>query len=151
MRFKMTLDVSHFTNNLREITKQMSKIIDEAKTIVAIQMLTYMNIGSPNTNAKPPIRWGVLRGSSTAFVGNRLVGTFSPTADKITSYSGSKDEITIVFNTSYAAKMHEWDGGWGKFTLNDTGAGAKWVEKHINADGPLLLSLFAEEVKKRSR
>lgn len=126
----------------------------------AIQFLTWCNTGQGRTSRKPPIRWGVLRASSAAFVGNELVATYdqnvqsdapeNPTPP--TSYSApSADIITWVWNTDYAAKMHEWKGGWGKFTIQDGDAGNKWLEKHLLADKQALLKMIADEFGKETR
>ena len=48
----------------------------EAMKRGAIQLLTWCNTGSPRESRKPPIRFGVLRGSSSAFVGSDLVEVF---------------------------------------------------------------------------
>lgn len=152
MRLKITLDTNKYIVSIKEISSKIEKFIEEARIIMAIQMLTYMNTGSPNEPIKPPIRWGVLRGSSSVFVGDKLAGMSLGTKEKgspALSYQGSKEEITVVYNTSYAAKMHEWNGGWGAYTLQDGNAGAKWVEKHLTADAPLLLAIFEKELVKR--
>lgn len=121
---------------------------------VAVQMLTWMNTGSPNEPLKPPIRFGTLRGSGSVFVGKKLIGIApneggDPTP--ATSFQGPDWTITIVYNTSYAAKMHEWKGGWGPYTTQDGSAGAKWIEKHIDADGPLAMAGLAEILKERAK
>jgi hypothetical protein len=41
--------------------------------------------------------------------------------------------------------MHEWKGGWGKFTLQDGDAGKKWAEDHLRADRNDLWSMIANE------
>lgn len=121
---------------------------------VAVQMLTWMNTGSPNEPLKPPIRFGTLRGSGSAFVGEKLVGIApseggNPTP--ATSLSAADYTITVVYNTDYAAKMHEWKGGWGQYTKQDGSAGAKWIEKHLAADGPLAMAGLAEILRERAK
>ena len=125
---------------------------------VALQMLTWFNNGSPKESAKPPIRFGVLRGSSSAFVGGKHVGDFaqaiSPEAEEQPtpnqSYAGDKKSIVLGWNTDYASKMHEWQGGWGEFTQQDGDAGAKWAEKHVAADGDLSAYMLADELGKKT-
>lgn len=156
MKVAFAMDFSPLLEKLQGARMLAEAKIELAKARVAMQMLTYMNVGSPAEPIKPPIRFGVLRGSGSVFVGNKLIGVGPAPAVKggakeqpnpATSYAGKPDEITVVYNTSYAAKMHEWNGGWGPYTTQDGSAGAKWIEKHILADGPLLMRIFAEELK----
>ncbi len=116
----------------------------------AIQFLTWSNVGSSGTSRKPPIKFGVLRGSSSAFVGSKLVSIFpqdiSVGADKgvtpAKSYKGKNDiTATFVWNTDYATKMHEWTGAWGPRTLADGDAGDKWLEMHLKADKEALMKM----------
>lgn len=119
-------------------------------------MLTWMNNGSSNESRKPPIRWGVLRGSSTVFIGNKLVETYKsqikpgapdkPTPAK--SHSAPPLNLTWVWNTDYATRMHEWTGNWGPFTQQDGDAGNKWVEKHLEADRNALIEMTKTEFQK---
>lgn len=144
---------------LDKLIKQNPKAFKKAFRKGAIQFLTWANTGQGKTSRKPPIRWGVLRASSSAFVGNELVEIYnqnvksgaseSPTPAR--TYSPPKaDTITWVWNTDYAAKMHEWKGGWGEFTRQDGDAGNKWLEKHLLADKNALIKMIAEEFKKES-
>lgn len=123
----------------------------------AIQFLTWANTGSAKESRKPPIRWGVLRGSSSAFVGNDLVKIFPqviktganerPTPAE--SYGGARDlVITWVWNTDYAARMHETKYNLGPFSKQDGNAGPKWLEKHIRSDKQDLYSVIGIEFKK---
>jgi hypothetical protein len=128
----------------------------KAQEKATIQLLTWMNMGSPGTSAKPPIRFGVLRGSSSAFVGSSKLKDFSitikpgskETISPAGSYSAPDGTTTIVYNTDYAAKMHEWEGTWGDFTIQDGDAGNKWIEKHLQADKDLFMKVIGIEVKK---
>ena len=97
----------------------------------------------------------MLRGSSSAFVGNELVFIYVPhqVAGETTparSHSASALMITWVWNTDYAAKMHEWKGGWGEATERDTDAGNKWAEKHLLADRKDLIEVIGRSFKKES-
>jgi len=145
--------------NLAPLKKMIKKDPDnwkKAAKIGAIQFLTWANTGSSKDPSKPPIRFGVLRGSSSAFVGNELVSVFQqdikpggkerPTPNK--QHTAPVSTITWGWNTAYAAKMHEWKGNWGPFTTQDGSAGAKWIEKHIASDKDTLFKVIAIEYKK---
>ena len=129
-----------------------------AMSRAAVQMLNWCNLGSARDSRKPPIRWGVLRGSSSAFIGNKLIGTFpqaiSPGAGEsptpAVSHQAKPTVLTFVWNTDYATKMHEWKGGWGDFTIQDGDAGNKWLERHLQADKNDLMKLISTEFKKEA-
>ncbi|GAG92747.1 unnamed protein product, partial [marine sediment metagenome] len=58
--------------------------------------------------------------------------------------------ITWVWNTDYGVKMHEWTGGWGKFTIQAGNAGNKWLEKHLRRDRNDLMKVIGMEFKKEA-
>ena len=138
---------------LKHLATKSPKAFKEASKRGAIQFLTWANTGTGVSSKKPPIRWGVLRGSSSTFVGNELVKTFDivikpggterPTP--ATQHQAAPTTITWVWNTDYAAKMHEWTGGWGKFTLQDGNSGDKWLEEHLRTDKKALLDVIEKE------
>lgn len=149
------------TTNLAPLKRLMKKspgAFLKAMEIGAIQFLTWANNGSAREGRKPPIRWGVLRGSSSAFVGSKLVSishapilagaTESPTPAQ--SHAAENTLMTWVWNTDYAAKMHEWKGGWGKFTTQDGDAGNKWIEKHLMKDRNDLMKVIGMEFKRET-
>jgi len=152
-KLKMTMKLAP----LKRLQRQSPKIFQKAMEVAAIQFLTWANAGSKLEKRTPPIRWGVLRGSSSAFVGNKLVTTFP-----INIKSGAPEKptpatshaaitaliITWAWNTDYAAKMHEWKGGWGKFTIQAGNAGNKWLEKHLQKDRNDLMKVIGMEFKK---
>jgi len=146
---KMTMNLAP----LARLQKQSPKHFKEAQKRGAIQFLNWANNGSAKSSKKPPIRWGVLRGSSSAFVGGDLVMKFPYVVREgmvtpAENYSGKDLVITWCWNTDYAAKMHEWTGGWGKFTLQDGNAGNKWIEEHLQADKEDLMKVIGEEFKR---
>lgn len=154
MSLTFKFDVGPMLAQLKAVETAREADLQFALAQVAIQMMTWMNTGSPNEPLKPPIRFGTLRGSASAFVGKKLIGVApneggSPTP--ATALSAGDYIITVVYNTEYAAKMHEWKGGWGKYTRQDGSAGAKWIEKHIAADGPLAMAGIAEILKERAK
>ena len=145
-------------SGLQKFAKQSPQAFNKALQKASIQLLTWMNTGSGGTSdsSKPPIRWGVLRGSSSVFVGSTKIKDFKMkirpgSVAEITpasSHSAPDNTGTIVYNTDYAAKMHEWPGPWGEFTERDGDAGAKWIEKHLQSDKDLFVKIIGIEFKK---
>ncbi len=152
LRISMTMN---FTP-LKRLAKKFPETFRKAQEKAAIQFLTWANKGSKDETRTPPIRWGVLRGSSSAFVGNKLVLVYPISllagaperATPATNHTAPKTTITWAWNTSYATKMHEWKGNWGKFTLQATDAGNKWLEKHLRKDRNALMEMIRDEVKR---
>lgn len=135
---------------LKTLRDRSPVIFNKVLSRAAVQLLTWMNTGSPREQATPPIRWGVLRGSGSAYVGKKFIAETSP-ANSLKAFAGATDmTISIVYATDYAAKMHEWKGGWGEATLRANGAGNKWIEKHLRADKDLLFEFIAKEFGKEA-
>jgi len=153
-KIKMRMDLKP----LKRLQMKSPKDFEKSMEVAAIQFLTWCNKGSKAESRIPPIRWGVLRGSSSAFVGNKLVTIFdimikpgaldSPTPAQSGGMAGLI--ITWVWNTDYAAKMHEWKGGWGKFTKQSTNAGKKWLEMHLRRDRDALMDVIRIQFKKET-
>lgn len=151
-RLKMTTRM----NNLRRLQQKSPKAFRIAMERAAVQFLTWANTGSAKESRKPPIRWGVLRGSSSAFVGDKLVSRFQQevrggkTPTPATSHNAPDTKMTFVWNTDYAKKMHEHKGGWGPFTEQDADAGNQWLLKHLKADRNDLMKMIGIEFKKET-
>jgi hypothetical protein len=155
-RLEMTVNLKPLQRLARKPPAMFQKALEKG----AIQFLTWANTGSSGSkeSRKPPIRWGVLRGSSSAFVGNKLVKIYELTInsesperpDPAKTHSAKPLTATFVWNTDYANKMHEWQGGWGRFTVQDSDAGNKWVEKHLQADKDLLMEVIGRAYKRES-
>ena len=153
-KIKMTMKLAP----LKRLQRKSPEIFRKAMEKGAIQFLTGANTGTKMESKTPPIRWGVLRGSSSAFVGNKLVTIFAiniksgaleaPTPAR--SHSALDLVITWVWNTDYAKKMHEWMGGWGKFTIQAGNAGNKWLEKHLRRDRDALMDVIRIQFKKET-
>ena len=143
---------------LKKMIRKDPKNWREAEKVGGIQFQTWMNTGTGVSSRKPPIRFGVLRGSSSVFVANELVEIFKQNIDPgatenptpLTAYNGSINVITWVYNTDYAKRMHEWKGKWGKFTKQDGDAGNKWMINHLKADKDKLFEVIILEHKKLS-
>jgi len=151
---KMTMSLAP----LKRLQRKSPQAFQKALKVAAIQFITWANKGSKAEPGTPPIRWGVLRGSSSAFVGSQLVTTFlqniqsgapeEPTPAQ--SHVAPASTITWTWNTDYATKMHEWKGGWGKFTIQAGNAGNKWLEKHLQKDKNDLMKVIGMEFKKET-
>lgn len=143
---------------LKYMQKMSPVIFKHAMEKGVIQFLTWANTGSAKESRKPPIRWGVLRGSSSGFVGNELVTTYKqnikPGAGEIPtpaeSYDGKDLVATWAWNTDYATKMHETNYKGGTFTQQDGDAGNKWLERHLKKDKEALYKMIASEFKKEA-
>ena len=106
------------TIDIPRLRKKSKLAFNKAQKKAGIQFLTWCNAGSPNDSSTPPIRWGILRGSSSVFVDNELVYIYpqtitsgsNETISPARSYDGKDGSITIVYNTDYAFKMHEERG-----------------------------------------
>lgn len=157
--FKGDLKMSMNLAPLKKLQKQSPKLFQKAMEMGAVQFLNWANNGSAKETRKPPIRWGVLRGSSSGFVGNKLVMIFpcniKPGGESKTpakSHSGDPLTMTWVWNTDYAKKMHEWGQTskekWGKFTKQDKNAGNFWLLKHLQKDKDDLMKVISKEFGK---
>ena len=150
-KLKMSMDLAP----LKKLAKQSPAKFKFAMKQGAIQFLKWANDGSANTSKKPPIKWGVLRGSSSAFVGGELVETFKPARvdgepTPATNHSAPPLTATFVWNTDYAKKMHEHKGSWGQATVDDGNAGSKWLEEHLRDDRNDLMKVIGKEFSKRA-
>lgn len=117
----------------------------------ALSQLEWIINGSRNLNLTPPILTGQLRGSGSAFVGSELVGDTSSNYSNgkpNTSHSAPDNVITIGFDTSYAAYMHETEWTPGKYSSQSGNTGNKFVEKHLIADRGDLLIAYGSLIKK---
>jgi len=133
-----------------------------ARQAVALQLLNFVLNGSSNERVVPPIRWGVLRGSGSAFVDGVLVGDTKsnyPDGTPNTAYAAEAGDVTIGFNTAYAARMHEttWVPGGAtpsKQAEKNPGmladVGNKFVEKHLVADKDALLRMYTDVFKREA-
>lgn len=138
------VDLKH----LKKLQRKSPEAFREAQKKAASQFLIWANNSSPKESRKPPIKWGVLRGSASAFVDSELVKVSDGEGTPLQNYTGKPGSITWVWNTPYAARMHEHQGNWGKATMNDKDAGNKWLEKHLQADKEALMQMIAIQFKK---
>lgn len=145
-----TLKSNTIPQRLVVYNKEFKTEHKKAFMICAIQFITNISTG---IEATPPVLSGNLRGSGSVFIGNEFVkDSQSIVGEKGTPATSNNinDEsvITIMFNTPYAAKMHEWTGGWGERTKRAGNAGNKYIEKHLKKDAQEITKLWASLVSK---
>lgn len=143
--------------NFKEFRRVSDKAFDRSLKRGAIQMLDWSANGSSKVQAKPPIRFGVLRASGSAFVSNKLVGTTTgsnpPSKGAGTpnkSFNGGKRTITIGYNTAYARRQHEDKNQPGPFSKSsgNSDPGNQWLQKHLIGDGSLLMDMIRRTLDK---
>ena len=153
------------TSGLQQLQYSEKTANEKACIKVALQLLNYCAVGSPNEPVMPPILTGYLRGSGSVFVNNKFIsatpkvnGKGDPLRSFSPLFSKGHTVISIIYNTEYAARWHE-SSGWtpgGKIpstakqnnpsiTIN---VGNKWVEKHLYADGKDLMYLYQVTMNK---
>lgn len=149
--FSMKLDTTSMKRELAKLEKQSPKAFEFGLTVGAIQFLTWANNGSTKEPRKPPIAKGFLRGSSSAFVGSKLVGVYTGENNKEAnrSYAENGLNVTWGWNADYATKMHESEYNLGPVSVQDGDAGNKWLEKHLDADRELFMKVVAAETGKK--
>lgn len=114
--------------------------------------LALLNL-SVNSPPAPPIDMGILRGSGSVFTGNTLIGDTKglySNGKPNREYQGKPNEITIGYNTAYAARMHETNWKPGTQSKAAGNVGNKWLKKHLEKDGKNLLALYAKKLKEFS-
>jgi hypothetical protein len=135
--------------NWTGLGKKVEALNASAMGAVGLQLLNNTVNGSMTVATRPPILEGTLRGSGSVFVGKRLIKT-SKTGTKgtpNTSYSGKPDEITVGFNTAYAARWHENEFTPGPRSIQDGNVDWKYLEVHLKGDGDELMALYAERMR----
>lgn len=137
-------------SGLRHLQRQSPQLFAMALEKPAIQMLTWMNTGSPREPVTPPLKTGALKGSGSAFVGPKLVGTTPPATGATPAQSGNAPPLAVhwVFNTEYAAKMHEFPDSYSELSQAAGATGNKWMEKHISADRDAFIEFIEKEFAK---
>jgi hypothetical protein len=161
---KMIFEKNSITAGLQKFFEMYKNQSEIAKKKVALQLLNFVSNGSSKTSVVPPKRFGQLRASGSVFVGSELVKV--TTGDKGTPAKDHTEPddmtITVGFNTPYAARMHEslepsgapdpWVGRplhQGIISQQSGDVDAKFLEKHIEFDGPTLCEMYANIIKEK--
>lgn len=121
-----------------------------AKKKVGMQLIMWIVQGSSKSGVVPPILTGNLRGSGSVFVGSELVFDtrgFVGVGTPCTSTSAKPSEVTVGFNTSYAAMMHENTWNPGPVSTQSGDVGNKFVQLHLQADAKACLQMYADSIK----
>lgn len=149
--------------NRAGISKKDSRGADKkTKFALGLQAMNWMINGSSRSNRTPPIKFGVLKGSFSVFVGSLFVGDssnkfFGGTPLKSGLRTGEKNlaSIFIIANTDYAAKMESeltpaGDLQLGPVSRRSPGSGGHYIEGHLKADRNLYVSFYARMFKKET-
>jgi hypothetical protein len=156
--------INEIANKFPKLVRQEQNAAEKAAGAVGLQLLNFCANGSPNESVQPPIDTGYLRGSGSVFVNGKHISSTPPVngqGEPLESFSTSiidnEYAIDIIYNTEYAARMHEGDwipGGKvpSKASKNNPAilqnVGNKWIEKHLLADGEDLIMLFGNRMFK---
>ena len=142
------------SNTLAPGLKKYFKVHDEthekAAGAMGLQLLNNIVNGSPSEPVVPPKKTGHLRASGSTFVGNKLIGDTSNLGggSPNKSHSDDKNTVTVGFDTPYAAWLHENTWTPGPVSEQSGDVGNKYIERHLKADGPELMELYAAIQKK---
>lgn len=141
---KITNTLSKGLKVFNSKSKKVSKI---GMKKMGVQLLNNVVNGSPRQSVVPPIDSGLLRGSGSVFLQSELVKTapkFNGQGAPNKSFSGKENEVTVGFDTSYAAKMHERSWSAGRKSAQSGDVGNKFIEKHLRDDGNELFRLYGK-------
>jgi hypothetical protein len=137
-------------DGMRAFQVKHEKVSEMALGKVGLQLINWIVNGSSREGVVPPVKTGLLRGSGSVFVGNKFIGAtprFSGLGTPNQSYEGKPNEVTVGFNTRYAAKLHEEKFKLGLVSMQSGNVGNKYVEKHLKADGKALFAFYAKLLK----
>lgn len=96
------------TPGLQNIIKRHPQDRERALTLVGFRAIRDVVMVAPT----PPLRTGFLRGSGSAFAGSKFVGDSrslpgATSGTPETAYPGKANEVTVIFNTPYAARLDQ--------------------------------------------
>ena len=74
--FSLSLDMKSMEKQLKKLERESPVALEKSMEKAGIQFLNWVNNGSPKESRMPPIRMGFLKGSSSAFLGGKLLGVF---------------------------------------------------------------------------
>lgn len=142
--YKSTLE-----KGLKRYLNTTQKISEKAKIKMGLQLINWIANGSPNVDVTPPILTGRLRGSGSAFVDSKVIGTTdNGNGTPNMSHTTRKNEIAIGFNTPYAARWHENPFVPGPISEQSGNVGNKYISIHLEKDGKDLMKMYSLLMKK---
>lgn len=131
------------------------KAIDICMLKIGLQLLNNCNNGSPQDPTVPPKDTGALRSSASVFLDDKLIGIApyvggeaTPAKSFPVQLKSGEHIVTIVYNTAYAAKLHETEWNLGEGSVRAGNVGNFWIKKHLDADGKELIKFFGILLKK---
>lgn len=137
---------NELSGGLAKFDIKQKEVMENALIKSGVQLLNWISNGSPSNSRVPPIKTGRLRGSGSVFFGNRLIDSTGSYANK--EFSGKENIITIGYNTSYAAKLHEKRWKPGPVSMQSGDVGNKWIESHLKSDGKAWVKYIAKLMEK---
>lgn len=158
----LNFDTAPLEEGLEQLSKETPEMFQKGLRDAGVWFLTGASTGNDDTGnqARPPIRYGVLRGSGAVYIGGKLVSEYKQQqpleADApegtvhVTNpnqISAPDNEVTWSWNTSYAAAQHEGGFKPGPATEGDPNAGPKWLEKHLATDAGTFWKTIAVRTK----
>jgi hypothetical protein len=126
---------------------------------VGSNLINWIVNGSSRSSVVPPIKTGILRGSGSVFVGKKFIGVTEDLSGRGTpnrEHSGKRNEVTVGFNTAYAAIMHENLAPAGTYQPQplkgkdspNADIQGQFITAHLQADGKASIAFYAKLLKK---
>ncbi len=149
------LDFTAFGDSMRKLQEQaLPDALERGLGKAGMQLLRDAAMEMPAV----PHKEGTLRGSGSAFVRNKLVGTTesmgkggTPARDHDDPDDPSTMAVTVGFNTPYAAYQHEGvraDGTHRVQNYSDDGVGAKFLEIKMREFMDDYTAIVEEEIQR---
>jgi len=144
---EITLDTSEFESKLNRIDKVlMPEALRKGMGRAVMQLLNDAAMEIPTV----PLLIGTLRGSGSAFVDNKYIGSSAnPTGLGTPSTVACEvlrpDEVLgmAAFNTPYAARLHEHP----EFKFTEPGSGGKYLEASLAFNSQVYMHIIADALK----
>lgn len=142
------MDFTDFINGLKAYSHRVREAVEIGMGKAALQLMNDSVMLRPTV----PHKEGTLRGSGSAFVNNKLVGTSShgKSGEACTSFNETikKDQIVAVvgFNTPYASRHHEVPA-----EFSEESAGNKYLESKMIRNKKVYYKIIANTIKEHLR
>jgi hypothetical protein len=146
--------VNTIPKGLQKFASNKLLVNERACTVVALQLLNNCANGSPKEPVVPPIWIGYLRGSGSVFVNDKFISATpaiagsTPLRNFKVQLKEGQTIISIIYNTPYAARLHEKKWEPGAKSIKAGNVGNKWIERHLKADAAELMWLYGTILKK---